>query len=73
MSDHVNCPTCGGHGADPLSDNLNWRPCYSCSGTGQVTAQYAAHLRHRASRDHDPFRASSPRAVSDSPSSPNPQ
>jgi hypothetical protein len=28
------CPTCGGHGADPMSDNTNWLPCSTCNGTG---------------------------------------
>ena len=30
------CPECRGHGADPLSDNLNWLPCRSCGGTGTL-------------------------------------
>jgi hypothetical protein len=28
------CTVCGGTGADPLSDNLNWLPCGHCRGTG---------------------------------------
>lgn len=30
------CPECRGHGADPLSDNVNWLPCRSCGGTGKI-------------------------------------
>ena len=30
------CPNCGGHGADPMSDNVNWLPCKRCNGTGRV-------------------------------------
>jgi len=30
------CPYCGGHGADPMSDNVAWLPCPTCKGTGQV-------------------------------------
>lgn len=29
------CPTCHGTGADPMSDNLNWLPCWPCKGTGK--------------------------------------
>jgi hypothetical protein len=29
------CPACRGSGAQPLSDNLNWLPCWSCGGTGR--------------------------------------
>lgn len=30
------CSDCGGHGADPMSDNVNWMPCRKCQGTGKV-------------------------------------
>ena len=30
------CKYCCGTGRNPLSDNLNWLPCSSCSGTGQA-------------------------------------
>ncbi len=30
------CPYCKGHGADPLSDNVNWLPCGECHGTGRI-------------------------------------
>lgn len=30
------CPACGGHGADPGSDNVNWLACSSCQGTGKM-------------------------------------
>jgi len=30
------CPECKGHGADPLSDNVNWLPCKTCGGDGRV-------------------------------------
>jgi hypothetical protein len=30
------CPNCGGHGADPASDNVNWLPCKRCNGTGAI-------------------------------------
>ena len=29
------CRACGGHGADPMSDNVNWLPCGQCGGTGR--------------------------------------
>ena len=29
------CPHCNGTGADPMSDNVDWLPCQSCSGTGK--------------------------------------
>lgn len=29
------CPACRGHGADPLSDNVNWLPCNKCGGDGR--------------------------------------
>lgn len=32
------CPVCGGHGADPLSDNSHPLPCYTCGGTGMQQA-----------------------------------
>lgn len=32
------CRECGGHGADPLSDNVNWLPCKSCGGSGVETS-----------------------------------
>lgn len=41
MEDAVNeekgrtCPYCRGTGANPMSDNVNWLPCSSCSGTGK--------------------------------------
>jgi hypothetical protein len=30
------CPTCGGHGADPMSDNTDWLPCQTCHGKGTL-------------------------------------
>lgn len=30
------CPSCGGTGRDPGSDNVNWRPCSECSGSGKA-------------------------------------
>ena len=30
------CPYCKGHGADPLSDNVNWLPCSECHGSGRI-------------------------------------
>ena len=30
------CPYCKGHGADPLSDNVNWLPCGECRGSGRI-------------------------------------
>lgn len=33
------CTDCGGHGADPMSDNVNWLPCRKCQGTGRVRKQ----------------------------------
>lgn len=30
------CDVCGGHGANPGSDNTNWLPCVDCHGTGKV-------------------------------------
>ena len=30
------CPHCKGHGADPLSDNVNWLPCQTCRGSGRI-------------------------------------
>lgn len=41
----VTCPTCGGHGADPLSDNVNWRPCNTCGGSGLIKAPDAPRLK----------------------------
>ena len=32
------CSYCGGHGADPWSDNVNWLPCPKCRGSGQARA-----------------------------------
>lgn len=32
------CSDCGGHGADPMSDNVNWLPCRKCQGTGKARA-----------------------------------
>ena len=29
------CPYCCGHGADPLSDNVNWLTCPKCGGSGK--------------------------------------
>jgi DnaJ-class molecular chaperone len=29
------CPRCRGHGADPMSDNVNWLPCGQCEGSGK--------------------------------------
>lgn len=32
----IECRACNGHGADPMSDNVNWLPCRSCNGVGKV-------------------------------------
>ena len=30
------CPDCGGHGANRMSDNVNWLPCWRCGGKGVI-------------------------------------
>jgi DnaJ-class molecular chaperone len=30
------CPHCNGHGADPMSDNVNWLSCPTCQGKGEL-------------------------------------
>lgn len=32
----VICPYCKGHGADPMSDNVNCLPCPVCKGKGKI-------------------------------------
>jgi DnaJ-class molecular chaperone len=36
MTQLCECPSCNGHGADPMSDNLNWLPCQRCHGKGTI-------------------------------------
>lgn len=35
------CTVCGGTGADPMSDVVNWLPCVSCKGAKYITAKPA--------------------------------
>lgn len=37
------CPYCKGHGADPLSDNVNWLPCGECHGSGRIPKRRKDH------------------------------
>lgn len=32
---NTKCTDCNGHGADPMSDNVNWLQCQKCGGSGK--------------------------------------
>lgn len=46
------CATCGGHGADPMSDNVNWLPCATCGGSGNVKSVCRYADCNKPNEDH---------------------
>ena len=36
LANREKCSYCGGHGADPMSDNVNWLRCPECGGSGRA-------------------------------------
>lgn len=44
------CRVCGGHGADPASDNTNWLPCGACGGTGLAPGEELSTEWHAGTR-----------------------